>query len=378
MARKKQPTDSSGIAPELKPRDVEAKFSSEMLFKAVYADESERKIDIIKAFNWYHRFYGKTDAKEMIGQYLSANQDTRIKQFLRVPDKRINLTIGWLCRASVRNLTLTQQERDRISGYVDVAISQLEPEVTQTEKPKVDIQQAMRDKAQTAAGELEAVFDEFCTHPKATGGKVTELLKQFNVQKQYIEIVRDPWLKKRQEFSLAATDTEIQEGYQQFGKVQLRHISKFIDQVIGEIDGYVNEKQASKKPRVKKAVPVEKLCEKLKFCKEFTDAAAKVSLTSIDHKKLHNCTEAFLFDTKKRKLIHLVAKKDTKITVNRANLDNVDLELSKCKTVRVPASMNDFAKLSKLNARKAYSDIKTVETAASNRTNENLIILSVF
>ena len=60
-------------------------------------------------------------------------------------------------------------------------------------------------------------------------------------------------------------------------------------------------------PRKKKPVPVEKIVAKLKYLKEFKDPANKLDLVSVHPTKLHGASEAWVYDTAKRKLHHYIA-----------------------------------------------------------------------
>jgi hypothetical protein len=169
------------------------------------------------------------------------------------------------------------------------------------------------------------------------------------------------------------------QGYNHLNKIQLKNILKFIELVLGDLSSYISVKKASKAPRARKAVPVEKIVAKLKYLKTFKDAASKLDLVSIHPIKLHGSSEAWVYDTAKRKLHHYVADDYSKtFTVKGNTLLGFDTAQSEVKTLRKPAEQIKEVLGSKPAARKYFKDIKAVGTAPNGRFNENMLILKAF
>jgi hypothetical protein len=87
--------------------------------------------------------------------------------------------------------------------------------------------------------------------------------------------------------------------------------------------------------------------------------------------------EAWLYDTKKRKLIHLMADEYTKVFTVKSNaVIGFSTVESQQKTVRKPADvLKAMSAAGKPAARKIYKDLTTTETPFNGRGTENLIIL---
>jgi hypothetical protein len=255
---------------------------------------------------------------------------------------------------------------------------EVEVEVPISNRPNV--QEIMKEKAREAAGELEGVFDDFMTTGKATS-KTVDVVAKFNVMPQHIPLIVDIWKKKQEEFEEVqeGSDKNLKEAYSHLGKVQLRNVVKFIEQVLGDLNSYISIKKASKAPRARKAIPVEKIVSKLKYQKEFKDATTKLHLVSIHPTKLHGASEAWAYDTAKRKLYHYVADEYSKtFTVKSNTLLGFDSNKSEVKTLRKPAEQLKEIMGSKPAARKFFSEIKAVATSPNGRFNENIIILKAF
>ena len=393
MATRKKNTEDHSQVRALNPRDVDVQhYGPEPLF-VIQPDEDLRRIALIRSFTWYNRFYGKKDAKELLSQYLDLNNRTNEAKIMRkVDEKECLLTLCWLARMKMRGLELTEHEELTLENEVQRLLKSVnKPEVREsqtsvadTEAPtRPNIQEILKEKAREAGGELEGLFDEFIT--SGAGSKhslkpMDEVAKK-NVMPQHISLLTEVWKKKLNEFEevLKGTDVQLVQGYQHLTKTQIKNIVKFIEQVLNDLNSYISVKKAAKAPRQRKAVPVEKIVAKLKYLRTFKDTAAKLDLVSISPVKLHGASEAWVYDTAKRKLHHYIADDYSKaFTVKGNTLLGFDTAQSEVKTLRKPAEQIKEVMGSKPAARKYFKDIKAVATTPNGRFNEGMIILKAF
>ena len=393
MATRKKNTEDHSQVRALNPRDVDVQhYGPEPLF-VIQPDEDLRRIALIRSFTWYNRFYGKKDAKELLSQYLDLNNRTNEAKIMRkVDEKECLLTLCWLARMKMRGLELTEHEELTLENEVQRLLKSVnKPEVREsqtsvadTEAPtRPNIQEILKEKAREAGGELEGLFDEFITSgagSKHTLKPMDEVAKK-NVMPQHISLLTEVWKKKLNEFEevLKGTDVQLVQGYQHLTKTQIKNIVKFIEQVLNDLNSYISVKKAAKAPRQRKAVPVEKIVAKLKYLRTFKDTAAKLDLVSISPVKLHGASEAWVYDTAKRKLHHYIADDYSKaFTVKGNTLLGFDTAQSEVKTLRKPAEQIKEVMGSKPAARKYFKDIKAVATTPNGRFNEGMIILKAF
>jgi hypothetical protein len=143
--------------------------------------------------------------------------------------------------------------------------------------------------------------------------------------------------------------------------------------VINDCNAYVQIKKVERKPRAKKAVSPEKLSSKFKFLREFDELKLKSELPA----KLVGASEAWLYDTKKRKLIHIVADPHVgTVSIKGNSIIGLGTVETQQKTVRKPQDIvKAMQAAGKPAARKIYKDLKTTETAFNGRGTENLMIL---
>jgi hypothetical protein len=202
-------------------------------------------------------------------------------------------------------------------------------------------------------------------------------IRGMNISPNMVGTIADVWKKKLAEFEevLDGVDADLVEGYSHLSKTQLKQCVKFCETVINDCNSYVQLKKVERKPRAKKAVSPEKLTRKFKFMKEFDELGLKSESVT----KLVGASEAWLYDTAKRKLIHVMA--DSHIgtfTVKGSAIVGFDALATIQKTLRKPAEQIKLVMGSKPVARKEFETIKATETKFTGRGNENLIILKAW
>jgi len=402
MSRKSKHNDGAMIK-ALNPKDPDTKYTGEEPFFAVQPDSEFRASALARAFSWYNRYYGRKEGKELYIQYLELNdRKADAKIMAKAPDSEILTTLCWLARMTLRGLQLTEHEEltlqneiNRLmicvskpetvfkSGLAPTAVEETEEEKEKKEANRPNVQEIMREKARDAAGEIEGLFDDFIVAGVKgyLPGKPVDVLSKYNILPQHIHIILSTWKERLNEISdtIEGKDPQLVEGYSNLTKTQLKNMLKCIDQVINDLNSYISVKKASKTPRKRKPIPVEKIVAKLKYLKEFKDEAAKLDLVSMHPTKLHGASEAWVYDTAKRKLHHYIADEYSKtFTVKGNNLIGFDNSQSEVKTLRKPAEQLKEIMGSKPAARKFFKDIKATATTPNGRFNENMIILKAF
>jgi hypothetical protein len=376
----------------LNPRDPDTEYLGPEPMFAVQPDPDRRRVALMRSFTWYGRFYGKKDAKEFLVQYLDLRERTQEAKIMRkVDEKECINTLCWLSRMELRGLELSETESNTLQNEIKRLLESVHKpqviEATSTGAPEAptrpNIQDILKDKAREAGGELEGLFDEYITSgagSKHTLRPIDEVAKK-NVMPQHISLLTEVWKKKLNEIEevIKGTDSQLVQGYQHLTKTQLKNIVKFIELVINDLNSYISVKKAAKAPRARKAVPVEKQVAKLKYLKTFKDTASKLDLVSISPIKLHGASEAWVYDTAKRKLHHYIADDYSKtFTVKGSTLLGFDTAQSEVKTLRKPSEQIKEVMGSKPAARKYFKDIKAVSTTPNGRFNDAMIILKAF
>jgi uncharacterized protein (DUF433 family) len=322
----------------------------------------------------------------MLCQYLEVNHRAKDAKLMRgIPDSQIRLTPAWVARMTLMGLVLNEHEQCIIDEQIATMLKikqEVKKVINEAEVAvaKLTIQDHLREKVSECAGELEGMFDDFVK----SGAKMTAdwkpiaQIRGMNISPNMVGTIADVWKIKLAEFEevLAGEDADLVEGYSHLNKNQIKQCIKFIEQVIADCGNYVQIKKVERKPRAKKAASPEKLSSKFKYLKEF----AELKLTSVAPAQLVGAGEAWLYDTKKRKLIHVMA--DTHIgtfSVKGSAIVGFDTMQTLQKTLRKPAEqLKELLSGGKPAARKVFKDIKATETKYNGRGNESLIILKAW
>jgi len=372
----------------LNPKGAETKyvgFEPEWKFQPT---AENRLSSFANAFQWYNYHYGKKDAKDMLCHYLEHNgRKVDAKTMRGIPDSQIRVTPAWVCRMTLIGLELNEHEQciidEQISAMLKAKqeIKKAQSEVdADTAVAKLTIQDHLREKVSECCGEMEGMFDDFIV----AGAKMSadfspiKLMRGLNISPNMVGTVSAVWELRLAEFNevLEGQDADLVEGYSHLTKNQLKQCVKFCETVINDCNSYVQLKKVERKPRAKKAISPEKLTRKFKFLKDFEEFGLKSESVT----KLVGASEAFLFDSAKRKLVYVVA--DSHIgtfTVKGSAIVGFDSLQTVSKTLRKPQEQLKLLLAGgKPAARKVFKEIKSTETKWNGRGNDALLILKIW
>ena len=396
--RKVKKTEDHAQVKALNPRDADQKYLGD---EPLFADQpmaENRGSAIARGLNWYHRFYNRKDAREMISNYLDIHERTAEAKVMRKVDEgEFRLpTFAWLSRMVLRGLELTEHEMLTLENEISRLLQTINKakvvskfasaEKTDAEvaTAKSNIQETMREKAREAAGELEGLFDDYLNAGQPTKHSLRPMdeVSKKNVLPQHVAMIREVWNKKLAEMNelLEGKDAQLVQAYSHYSKQQVKNTIKFIELVLSDLNSYISVKKTAKAPRARKAVPVEKIVAKLKYLKAFKDPAIKLDLISISPVKLHGSSECYLYDTSKRKLIYIVADEYSKtLSVKSNTILGIDSAKSQTKTIRKPGEFfKEFMKLGKPAGRKMFDEVKAVAVTPNGRSNDKMLILKAW
>lgn len=370
----------------LNPRSPDTKYVGDEPRWAKQPTEG-RISALSNAFGWYNYFYGKKEAKDFIASYLDRHERTKdAKKIRTVPDSQVRLTTGWLCRMADMGLQLDEHEQIKLDNLIAEMLAIKDApkeevaEVDENAPARLTIQDRLREKVSECMGELEGMFDEFVTSGAKLNAdyKPVSLMRSMNIAPQMIGDIKTVWQRKLAEFDavVEGKDADLVKAYDFLTKTQLKACVKFCELVLNDCGSYVQIKKVERKPRKVKPVSPEKKAAKFKICAEVPE----LKLKSLPAAQLVDKSEAWLFDAKKRKLIHLVADEYAKtFTVKNNAIIGFSTVETVQKTLRKPSEqIKSIATVGKPAARKAFKDIKATETAWNGRGTENLVILRVW
>lgn len=348
-------------------------------------DERNRVSRMVGAFTWYGYHYSHKEAKEIILDWLSRNEKSNLaRDFARVPENSVTTTLGWLCRMNLRGLDLTSREIEYINNGIADLIDRASrvKQAAVTDEPvvaKPNIQERLREKVQAAAAEIDGMYDDFREAGCKPGDeyKPMNIIRAANVVPQMVGDISDIWQRHLEELELAAagTDGQLVEAYSHLSAKQLRNCIRFCEQVIADCASYRQIKKVERKPRKKKPVSPEKLTARFKYLK----AHPELKLTSEPVTKLVGAGEAWFYDVRKRKLIHVVADPHVNtFSVKGTTLIGIDDKNTVMKTLRKPEEqIKKFMAGGLPQMRKFFKDIRATEARYNGRGSENLVLLKI-
>lgn len=380
---KKQKNTQLSMPKQIQPKTGETKYLGNEPLWSTQPLPDQRARNLTRTFAWYNYYCSNKDAKQYVIDWLARDSELSAlaKDMARVPDRDFPITLGWLCRMSLMGWQFDAKEREYASRKIHSLINKNpkveEPETVKQDKP--NIQDHLRSKMIEAAGEIEHMLDVMIENGCKVDNnqRAMNLLRERNIAPQMVGEIADHWKTVRAEFQLVVDgkDADLVEGYSNFSKIDLRNLIKFADQVIADCGNYVQVKKIERKPRKKKPISPEKATAKFKYLREFPE----LKLKSEPVTDLVNAQEAWLYDTKKRKLIHVMADEITKtFTVKGTAIIGFDTAASTQKTLRKPKEqLKALLAGGAPAARKVFKDIKATETKFNGRGNDNIILLRV-
>lgn len=392
-------SDAVSQVPTMNPRDVDQKYLGDEPLYVEQPVAEFRNSALARGLNWYQRFYGRKDARDALATYLDFHGRTADSKTMRkVDETEFRLpTFSWLARMTLRGLELTEHEMMTMENEITRLLQTIhKPEVRVASKfttaaktieevatVKANIQETMREKARDAAGELEGLFDDFLLagSPGKHNLRPMDEVAKKNVLPQHINMLVEVWSKKLNEMQAVQVgkDAQLVQAYSHYSKQQVKNTIKFIELVINDLNSYISVKKTARAPRARKVIPVEKIVSKMKYLKAFKDATMKLDLVSVSPVKLHGASEAWVYDSAKRKVHHYVADEYSKtFSVKGSTLLGFDAAKSEVKTLRKPGEQLKEIMGSKPAARKFFDDIRAVSTSPTGRFNDAMVILRAF
>lgn len=268
----------------------------------------------------------------------------------------------------------------RIKKELEYADWQKAPgaEIKEHTKSVITIQDRLRERARDAAGEVEGWIDEFSVDrsvPVKTVEDFVNLFKTFELKGPHMKFVNAAFEKRTAEIAEALTgkDKDLNEGYSHYSKPELKKVNQFYSNLLKASAMMQETAKVVRAPRKPKPVSQDKLVAKLKYKK----ADSTLGIVSLNPIQLLGAREAWVYNTKTRKLAQYKAADADGLTVKGASLENYSQE-SLEKTLRKPVeTLAEFKKASKVKLRTFLKDLSTVDTQANGKFNEHHVILRI-
>lgn len=380
------PQRKSGAAKILEEKHVGVEITDWTMIQPEEMDKA-----IYQCLRNYGYFYDHKEAFKWAEAWVKKNMTaSELTDFKYSEDWRVNTTLGGLCKMHMAGAQLEEKYMKRIKDGIALAITagkarrQVEA-LTSTKQVKTSAD-ILADKIHDFIAEVEAVVDDY-NDPKiwldGENYSVYNELKKINAPKPLAQKVHDYYKPLYDEIEevLVKKTPDLVEGYAYLKTVKdKKDYMSFIKNIIDDCQKFMNAATAAKvraprQPRAKKKIPVEKLVARVKYQKE----SAEYKLTSVDPASLIGATEVYLFNTKYRHLVQLVAASVDGFSIKGTTITNIREEQCLRKTLRKPEDiLTEIGKTTKARVAKVFNDIATKAAPANGRLNEEMIILKVY
>ena len=328
-----------------------------------------------EAFKWGETWVKKNRTAKELADYQAA------KIWL------VSTTIGGLAKMHTNGAPLEEKYMKSLNAAIDIAIKDGAATRAITRVPSASVKTAIEilaEKTSDFIAKVEWVVDQYISGAQSEiqDYSVYDELKKINAPKTLVQKVIEyytPLLNELEELVTRKTP-DLLEGYKHLKTVpNKRDYLAFIKNIIDECQKFLNASVAAKvravrQPRVKKKIPVEKLVARVKYQKESNE----YKLTSINPVNIIGALDVYLFNTKYRRLVQLVAASVEGFSIKGTTIINIS-DTCSSKTLRKPEdALMEFGKATKARASKMFIDLKTKAGSANGRLNEETIILKVY
>ena len=257
------------------------------------------------------------------------------------------------------------------------------------EKPKISIQDRMKDQISDLCGDMEFFLDEMID-----GNKTIKEFDPYKMMLVYQPEIKVPHAKLlREEFArgheealevIEWKDEQIKEAYSNFSLKERKAYLEYYEKINTACDTMIQTKAVKRKARKPKARSKEKIVQKLKF----KINEPELGLASVTPTDVVYANECWVYNTKTRKLgVYHARSKDPRalkrdgagLMVKGTTIQEFCEESSIQKTLRKPKEqLKPFVAGAKTACNKNFEAIKTTDTKMNGRLNEHIIILKTF
>jgi hypothetical protein len=380
------PQRKSGTAKILEERHIGEEIKNWATVKPEDMDTA-----IYQCLRNYGYFNDHKDAFKWAEAWVKKNMTAaELADFKHAEDWRVNTTLGGLCKMHSAGAQLEEKYmkriRDGIAAAIEAGKINSQNAAMASQKPVKTSADILAEKIHDFIAEVELVIDEY-HDPKvifdATNYSVYNELKKITAPKPLAQKVYDYYKPLYDEIEELITKKtpDLVEGYQHLKTVKdKKDYLAFIKNIIDDCSKFMNAATAAKtraprQPRAKKKIPVEKLIAKVKYQKE----SAEYKLTSVDPANLIGATEVYLFNTKYRHLVQLIAASVDGFSIKGTTITNTRDEQCLRKTLRKPEEvLTEIGSATKARATRVFLDLKTKSALANSRLNDETVIVKVY
>jgi len=339
--------------------------------------EELTKTTLAETLNWYAQNKASKDAIKYASDYFKKKLKITVTESAV---KTAGSTFGFLCRVVSNGGILNEKDKQWFEQQVEIVKekSKQRKVVVDTKPiaPVVTIQDRIAEKTSECIGELEGLIDELILTGFKDNSTPYGLMHSMGIKSAHTKRIVEWARSRRQSFDevLTTTDKDLKEGWSNFTKPQMKKLVAFCDQVILDCQKVNDDSTKTRKPRKRKEKTPDQLVSKVKICIEFKE----LGLKSVDATQLIGATQAWIYNTKTRKLGVYQSEDAGGFSIKGTSLQNFSETKSIQKKLRKPeVSLPEVMSAGKVTLRNFMSSIRAVESVMNGRLNADTILLRV-
>lgn len=332
--------------------------------------------DLLKALNYYNSAFDNKTKRKWTMAYVGKTESA---DFDVLSDWRFS-SVGTIIRLLQRGEYLDPKQQ----GFIATELSALR-EVAAVErlaaskvvakvKPVTPVVDKVAEEASTHIAEINGMIDDFVLSDVEPD--LVAYLKANAVSPRAAKMIPAAFIKTALEIeaALIGEDKQLVEGYSNFKKTKLKKLLKLYQSVTEAAEQQVVTAKVQRKPVVRKEKPASVTASKVLYMKEYKE----LGLKSVSPVSLVSASEAWIYNTKYKRLQVYRAVTGTKLSVKGTTITGYEVAQSSQKTVRKTELLKDYATMTKRPLAQAYDALSTKPAAVNGRINEDCVILRVY
>ena len=336
---------------------------------------------LMRALNYYNSAYDNKDKRKWFMSYVGKKSN----DFDSLDDWDFR-SVGTIIRLKQREQPL----QDKELKYIDDTINALREKAkgekkyssikggapVKEDKPVTTVQDRIAEAARDHIAEINGLIDEFVANDVEIN--VAAYLKANQVSAQVTKHIPAAFKKTIAELEevLEGKDKQLVEGYSNMKKTKIKKLVAQLKAIDDACAQQIVSSKAARKPTVRKVKvkPASVIAKGVKYMKQFPE----LNLTSVAAENLVESKEAWIYNTKYKKLQVYRAIGDGVMTVKGSAIIGYEVATSGAKTMRKPEKVTEFAEMTKRALANEFKALTTKEAAVNGRINQDSIILRVF
>lgn len=336
------------------------------------------EVSLTRALNWYNYHSDTKESKKFTLSYLKEVKAPKTEiEILEKLDDDYFQNLGFVCRMKLRGAPLSEKNEQWIKTFIETLKTKVVvAEPVKSATPVISIQERVEYKAKEYIGEIEGAIDDCLFVKDFDVFEPYDLMQGLGIKGAHTSYIIKFFQSRIDDLEevVKSKDEDVKEAYSNFSKAELKEYIKLLNKIITDAGKLAHNAKVTRKPRKKKAKPVDKIVEKMQFKKD--DNGFKI--VSINPTDIVGSTQLWVFNTKTRKLGVYNASDPIGLSVKGTTIVNFDEKTSIQKTIRKPETvLPQCLKGGKIILRKLLPDINAVEQELTGRINSDIVLLRV-